>query len=133
MRLCWTLSHLPCTPNQTPNLVLIYQPCTHTRLTRCPRAYVMKIPLHVKSCHMHNECYMDNTIHTTYQCHRQSHHLHMTSIHHFIHANISCKLIPTFTFNMSFYDQAVTHTQAINVMAIAYTNLSHVNILQHRH
>ena len=25
------------------------------------------IPLHVTSCHMHNECYMDNTIHTTYR------------------------------------------------------------------
>ena len=35
-------------------------------------------------------------------CHGQSHHLHMTSIHHFIHVNISCKHISTFTCNMSF-------------------------------
>ena len=65
---------------------------------------------HCMSCHMHNECYMDNTIHTTYRCHGQSHHLHMTSINHFIHINLSCKHISTFTFNMSSYDQTMTHT-----------------------
>ena len=133
MQLCWTLSHLLSPPNQIPNPVSIYQPCSHTCLTRCPRAYAMQMPLHVKSCHMHNECDMDNTIHTTYRCHGQSHHLHMTSIHHFIHVNISCKHISTFTFNMSFYDQAMTHTQASDVMVIAYSNLSHVNILEHKH
>ena len=69
-----------------------------------------KMSLHVISCHMHNECYMDNTIHTTYRCHGQSHHLHMTSINHFIHVNLSCQHISTFTLNMSFYDQAMTHT-----------------------
>ena len=80
------------------------------------------------SCHMHNECYMDNTIHTTYRCHGQSHHLHMTSIHYFIHVNIS-----TFTFNMSFYVQAMTNTQASHLMAIAHTNSSHVDTLEYSH
>ena len=82
-----------------------------------------KMPFHVISCHMHNECYMDNTIHTTnecymdntihttYRCHGQSNHLDMTSINHFIHVNLSCKHISTFTFNMSFYDQAIAHTR----------------------
>ena len=51
-------------------------------------------------------------------CHGQSHHLHMTSIHHFIHVNISYKHISTFTYNMLFYDQAMTHTQSSHVMAI---------------
>ena len=53
---------------------------------------------------------MDNTIHTTYRCYGQSHHLHMTSTNHFIHVNLSCQHISTFTFNMSFHDQAMTHT-----------------------
>ena len=64
-------------------------------------------------------------------CHGQSHHLHMTSIHHFIHVNISYKHVLTFTFNMSFYDQATTHTQLSHVMAITHKNLSQVNILEH--
>ena len=60
-------------------------------------------------------------------CHGQSHHLHMTSIHYFIHVNISYKHILTFTFNMSFYDQAMTHTQASHVMAISHT-VHHMSI-----
>ena len=28
--------------HRTPNTVLIYQPCTHTHLMRCPRAYAMQ-------------------------------------------------------------------------------------------
>ena len=91
------------------------------------------MPLHVISCHMHNEYYKDNTFHITYRCHGQSHHLHMTSIHHFIQVNISYKDISTFTFNMSFYDQAMTHTQASHVMALAHNNSSHVNILESTH
>ena len=51
-------------------------------------------------------------------CHRQSRHLHMTSIHHFIHVNISCTHISKSTYNMSFYVQAMTHTQSSHVMAI---------------
>ena len=35
VRLCWTLSHLSSPPNQTPNVVSIYQPCTHTHEMRC--------------------------------------------------------------------------------------------------
>ena len=68
------------------------------------------VPLHVISCHMYNECYMDNINHTTIGCHGQSHHLHMTSIHHIIHVNISCMHISTSTYNMSFYVQAMKHT-----------------------
>ena len=51
-------------------------------------------------------------------CHGQSHHLHMTSIHHSIHVDISCTHISTSTYNMSFYVQAMTHTQSSHVMAI---------------
>ena len=42
VRLNWTLSHLPSPPNKTPNVVLIYQPCTHTHLMQCPHAYAMQ-------------------------------------------------------------------------------------------
>ena len=75
-------------------------------------------PLHVISCHMYNECYMDNTINTTYWCHGQSHHLHITSIHHFIHVNILCTHISTSTYNMSFYVQEMIRTQSSHVMSI---------------
>ena len=61
------------------------------------------------------------------RCHGQSHHLHMTFIYHFLHVNISYNHISTFTCNMSFYVQVMTHTQSSHVMAIAHTNSSHVN------
>ena len=93
--------------HRTPNIVSIYQPCTHNHLMRCPRAYAMQDSITCYIMSMHNECYMDNT--TTYRCHGQSHHLHITSINHFIHVNLSCKHISTFAINMSLYDQAMTH------------------------
>ena len=103
---------LPCThdiPLNTKHSIDLYHALTPMSCD-VPVHMKCKMPLHVISFHMHNECYMDNTIHTTYRCHGQSHHLHMTSINHFIHINLSCKHISTFTFNMSFYDQAMTHT-----------------------
>ena len=91
-----------------------------------------KMPLHVISCHMHNECYMNNCTHAYHQCIMDNYiYLHIISIHHFIHVNISCKHISTFTFNMSFYDQAMTHTQASRVMATSHNHSSHVNTLEH--
>ena len=42
----------------------------------------------------------------------------MISINHFIHVNISCTHISTSTYNLSFYVQAMTHTQSSHVMAI---------------
>ena len=65
------------------------------------------------------------------RCHGQSHHLHMTSIHHFIHVNISYKHISIFPLNMSFYDQAMTNTQASHVMAITHNDSSRVNTLEY--
>ena len=86
----------PCThgiPSNTKHNVDL--PTMHSHPFECdvPMYMQCKLSLHVISCHMHNECYMDNTIHTTYRCHGQSHHLHMTSINHFIHVNLSCKHI----------------------------------------
>ena len=51
----------------------------------------------------------------------------------FIHVNILCKHISTFTFNMPFYDQAMAYTQGIHVMAIAHNNSPHINMLEHIH
>ena len=75
-------------------------------------------PLHVISFHMYNECYMDNTFHTTHQVSWT-----ITSFAYdfhtiFIHVNILCTHISTSTYNMSLYIQAVTHTQSSHVMAI---------------
>ena len=66
-------------------------------------------------CMLYHVIYIMNVTWTTQstpltECHEQSHHLHMISIPHFIHVNISCKHISTFTFNMSLYDQAMART-----------------------
>ena len=75
-------------------------------------------PLHVISCHMYNECYMDNTIYTTYRVSwtitLPAHDFH-TSFHSCQH---TCTHISTSTYNMSFYVQEMTHTQSSHVMAI---------------
>ena len=58
---------LPSPPNQTQNTVLIL---FNHALTPIPCHFPVHMkcnePLHVISCHMYNECYMDNTINTTY-------------------------------------------------------------------
>ena len=74
-------------------------------------------------CMLHHAICIMNATWTTQStlltwCHGQSHHLHMTSILHFININISCTHISTLTYNMSFYVQAMTHTQSSHVMAI---------------
>ena len=70
----------------------------------------------------HVTCLMNATWTTQFTpligCHGQSHHLHMTSILHFIHVNILYMHISTSTYNMSFYVQAMTHTQSSHVMDI---------------
>ena len=67
VRLCWTLSHLSSPPNQTPNAVSIYQPCTHTQpnaMSPCicnTICHCLFVP-----CHIYYECYMDNLIKHAY-------------------------------------------------------------------
>ena len=132
MRLCWTLSHL-------------------TKLTQSnTKRNVDSLTMHSHSFNAMSPCICNTICHcilyhitciilatwTTQStpltgCHGQSHHLHMTSIHHFTHVNISYKHISTFTFNMSFYDQAMTQTQASHVMTITHNNSLHVNTLEY--
>ena len=91
-----------------------------------------KMSLHVISCHIHNERYMDNSTHAYHQCIMDYYiYMHIICIHYFTHVNISCKHILTFICNMSFYDQAMTLTQASHAMAIAHNNSSHIIMLEH--
>ena len=134
MRLCWTLSHLT-KPTQLNTKFSVNSLTMHSHpfnaMSPCICNAICHCMLYHVTCIMNATWITQSTPLT--ECHGQSHHLHMTSIHHFIHVNISYKHILTFTFNMSFYDQTMTHIQPSHVMAIAHNNLSHVNILQHTH
>ena len=85
----------PSPPNQTPNTVLILQPCTHTHSMQCSRAYAMFscICNAMRHCMLyHAICIMNATWTTQFtphtRCHGQSHHMDMTSILNFIHVNV---------------------------------------------
>ena len=132
MRLCWTLSHLT-EPTQSNTKFSVDSPTMHSH-----PSIAMSLCICNAICHCmlyHATCIMNATWITQSTpltgCHGQSHHVHMISIHHFIHVNISYKHISTFTYNMSFYVQAMTHRQSSHVMAITHTNSSHVNTLEH--
>ena len=109
---------VPSPPNQSLNAMLILQPCTHTHECDVLVNMQCNASLHVISCHMYNECYMDNTIHTTYRVSwiitSAAYDFHTS----FIHVNILCTYISTSTYSMSFYVQAMTHAQSSHVMAI---------------
>ena len=73
VRLCWTLSHLT-EPTQSNTKCSVDSSTMHSHpfnamspcICNAPVHMQCNMPLHVISCHMHNEHYMDNTIHTTY-------------------------------------------------------------------
>ena len=111
VRLCWTLSYLtePTQSNtkRSVDLSTMYSHPFHA-MSPC-------ICNAICHCMLYNVTCIINATWTTQStpltgCHGQSHHLHMISTPHFIHVNISCKHISTFTFNMSLYDQAMTQT-----------------------
>ena len=54
---------LPSPPNQTPNAVLIITMHSHPCHAIFPYINAMRCAMHVMSCHMHNECYMDTILH----------------------------------------------------------------------
>ena len=66
MRLCWTSSNNT-EPIQSNTKCNVDYNHTLTPI-QCDVPMHMKcnVPLHVVSCHMYNECYMDNTNHTTH-------------------------------------------------------------------
>ena len=109
---------VPSAPNQTPNAMLIITMYSHP--FNAMSLYICNAMRHYMLYHatcIMNATWTTPTTPLTY-CHGQSHHLHMTSIHHFIRVNISCTHIPTSTYNMSFYFQAMTHTRSSHVMTI---------------
>ena len=132
MPLCWTLSHLT-EPTQSNTKCSVDSSTMHSHPFHAMSPCICNAICHCMLYHV--TCIMNATWTTQFTpltgCHGQSHHLHMTSIHHFIHVNISYKHISTFTCNMSFYVQAMMNTQSSHVMAIAHTNSSHVNTLEH--
>ena len=68
VRLYWTLSYLTeLTQSNTKHSVDSSTMHSHPFNVISPCICNAICHLHVISCHMHNECYMDNTIHTTYR------------------------------------------------------------------
>ena len=119
VRLCWTLSHLT-EPTQANTKRSVDSSTMHSLPFNAMSPCISNAICH---CMLYHATYMMNVTWTTQStpltgCHGQSHHLHMNSIHHFIHVNISYKHISTFTCNMSFYVQAMTHPLSSHVMTI---------------
>ena len=119
MRLCWTSFHL-IEPTQSNTKRSVDSSTMHSHLFNAMSSCICNAMRHCMLCHA--TCIMNATWITQstplIECHGQLHHLHMTSIHHFIHVNISCTHISTLTYNMSFYVQAMTYTQSSHVMVI---------------
>ena len=119
MRLYWTSSHLTePTQSNTKRSVDFSTMYSHSF-----NAMSLCICNALRHCMLYHDTCIMNATWTTQSipltgCHGQSHHLHMTSIYHFIHVNISCKHISTSTYNMSLYVQVMTHTQSSHVMTI---------------
>ena len=121
VRLCWTLSHLT-EPAQLNTIRNVDSSTMHSHPFNAMSPCICN-----EICHCmlyHATCIMNATWTTQFTpltgCHGQSHHLHMTSIHHFIRINISYKHISTFTCNMSFYVQVMTHTQSSQFITCQY-------------
>ena len=131
MRLYWTLSYLT-------ELTQLNTKRSIDSLTMHSHPFNAMSPCICNArCHCmlyHATCIMNATWATQPTpltgCHGQSHQLHMTSINHFIHVNITYKHISTFTFNMSVYNQVMTHTHASHVM-ITHKNSSYVKMLEY--
>ena len=113
VRLCWMLSHST-EPTQSNTKCSVDSSTMHSHPFNAMSLCICNAICHCMLYHV--TCIMNATWTTQStpltKCHGQSHHLHMTSIQHFIHVNISYKHISTFTCNMSFYVQAMTHTQS---------------------
>ena len=119
MRFCWTSSYL-IEPTQSNTKRGVDSSTMHSysfdAMSPCICNTIHHCMLYHATCIMNATWITQSTPLT--RCHRQSYHLHMTSIHLFIHVNILCTHISTSTYNMSFYVQAITHTQSSHVMAI---------------
>ena len=114
VQLCWTSSHL-IEPTQSNTKRSVDSSTMHSHSFNAMSPCICNAMCH---CMLYHATCIMNVTWTTKStpltgCHGQSHHLHMASIHHFIHVNILCTHISTSTYNMSFYVQAMTHTHKI--------------------
>ena len=119
VRLCWILSHLT-EPTQLNTKCNVDSSTMHLHPFNAMPPCICNAMRH---CMLYHTTCIMNTTWTTQSTpltvhHGQSHHLHMTSIHHFTHVNISCTHISISTSNMPVYVQAMTHTQSSHVMTI---------------
>ena len=121
MRLYWTLSHL-IEPTQSNTKRGVDSSTMHSHpfnaMSMCICNAICHCMFYHVTCIMNATWTTQSTLLT--RCHGQSHYLHMTSIHHFIHVNISNKHISTFACNMSFYVQVMTHTQSSQFITCQY-------------
>ena len=89
VRHCWTLSHLT-EPTQSNTKQSVYSLTMHSHPFNVMSPCICNVTCHYMLYHV--TCLMNATWTTQSTpltgCHGQSHHLHMTSIHHFIHVNI---------------------------------------------
>ena len=67
MRLCWTSSNDTEPTQSNTRCSVDYNHALTPIQCDIPVHMQCNAPLHVVSCRMYNECYMDDTIHTTYQ------------------------------------------------------------------
>ena len=67
VQLCWTSSHLTKPAQSITKRSVDYSHAL--TLIQCDVLVYMQCnaPFHILSCHMYNECYMDNIIHTTHR------------------------------------------------------------------
>ena len=117
MRLCWTSPYLT-EPTQSNTKRNVDSSTMHSHPFNAMSPCICNAMRHCMLYHA--TCIMNATWITQstpfIECHGQSHHLHMISIHHFIHVNITCTHISTSTYIMSFYAQVMKHTQSSHVM-----------------
>ena len=119
MRLCWTLSHLT-EPTQSNTKRSVDSSTMHSHsfnaMSPCICDAMRHCILYHATCIMNATWITQSTTLTGF--HGQSHHLHMTFIHHFIHVNILCTHISISTYNMSLYFQVMTRTPSSHLMVI---------------
>ena len=89
MRICWTLSHLT-EPTQSNTKHTVDSLTMHSHPFNAMSSCICNAICH---CMLYHAICIMNATWTTQStpltgCHGQSHHLHMTSIHRFIHVNI---------------------------------------------
>ena len=117
MKLYWTSSHLT-ELTQLNTKHIVDSSTMHSHPFNAMSPCICNAPLHVISCHMYNDCYIYNTIHTTYRVSWT-----ITSpAYDFLTLLHSCQYIMQAYINIHIQhvilSQVMTHTQSSLVMVI---------------